>query len=729
MSFTELIRKHLPEQSKQKSLALEWLTRRQQAGNATWSTSYVESRFSRCLSGEPAAVRFFFGQRDAAATLMDVLAVPSDEREALLMAADRHLENGPQHPPARMVIDLSRWSGTTAARALYESVRAHLIEPALVKPAVLVVTSHLHDELPRSFDSIDWLRVEVTDSEQSNKSIEALLADGALLVSPVGEIDPAHWLAIDFDPAQSRLLLEPADGLARFARDGQIPLPAVEHDLADVVADMPGAAVPTMETFGPVERRRLMSRLRSEVDAADVDVDPAMRFAMAGALGITATSTPRDRIEADLRAAIAGLGVIAPIVTTMADVGQRLDRARRRPAGPTVLRVVDEIHVINPPDGQGGLDHPRVRVHRVAAPIPESARLRAAIATWTIGDFEADPFLFGVLRRLDPDGRDLLAYLHARAWLLANGVETPSPGKPVDDWRAPLLRILAGHVPNAMVMLPSDPAPHESSFVAVTVPSWLAEPFADIDGDTAGRLRHVPSPLTSVPVGVRDEAQQSHVRYEENYFRSIVQTRLALPNVRTMGAQRVAGPMIDDSWLDSFEAFIGDKNDDTPRVAAVQMASMKPPPWTAADHVLSTTWLSLRMGVERGVAVRSESGTITLHLGGGLAAVIEVTATAEEVRETRAMLECTPLLDHNRSTKGYSLSSRIAAGVDGVQYSVPTRVVLLGERVRAEIWFAASPLLFGGATGDVAFLGARTAVEAANAEAEAARRRAEDYDD
>lgn len=725
MVFTELLRQHLPEQSKQKSLALEWLTRRQRDSNVSWSTSYVESRFSRCLSGDPPAVRFFFGARDAAVTLLDVLAVPAAARDELLAAADRHIAHGPQHPPARMVIDLSRWSGTSAARALFDSVRTLVIDPGHVKPAVLVVTPTLYEVLPRTFDTIEWLRVEVTDAQPGDEPSRELLVDGALLVAPMCATDPAHWLAIDFDQAPGRLQLEPADGLARFARDGQLPLPAVEHDLAAVVGDLPPAGA-SLDNVGPIQRRQLMSRLRDETQAAKVNADPAVRLAMARALGIVATSTPLDRVEAELRAAVAGLGVATPVVTTLADVDQRLSRARRRPLGPVVLRVGDELHFINPSEGQAGLDHPQVRVHRIAAPTPEIARLRAAIAEWTIGDFEADPFLVNVLRRLDPDGRDLLAYLHARAWLLAAGVVNPVPGKPVDDWRASLLQMLAGMVPEAMLMVPNSPAVHESSFVAIEVPAWLATPIAEVDDDTEQRLRHVPSLLTSVPVGSRDGASQSQLKMADRYSgygRTNVATRLVLPDSRAKEWTRPAGDSIDHTWLDAFEAFGREERDTTSRLMAVYLVAIKELPWEVAGRLLATTWLALRMAAQGGAAVRSVDGSITLHLGGGLAAVIRMTRTAEDHGEARAMLQCTPIFDHNRSLTGHSLSSCILAGVDRVRFEVPARVVLLSGHVRAEILFEASPLLFGGERM------AATEAAVAQAEADAARRRAQDDDD
>lgn len=724
MSFTESLRQLLPEQRSHKSLAMDWLGRREQAGHAVRSASYVESRFSRCLSGDPAAVRFFFGARDSAATLMDVLDVPPAARDELLAAADRHLADGPQHPPARMVIDLSRWSKTTAAKALFESLRTQVIEPALVTPAVLIVSPHLHEDLPRSFDKIEWLRVVVTEPDQAEDPARDLLADGALLVSPTPAANPAHWLAIDFDQKVGRVILEPTDGLARFARDGQIPLPAVEHDLVDAVADLPPAPPPAMDAFGPIETRRLMTRLRQESDAGSVSKDPAVRIALARAIGVVATSTKRDRIEASLRVAIAGLGVPTPAVAKQADLDRVLARARRRPVGPTTMRVDDVIHYVNPPEASRGLEHACVRVHQVAAPEPEIARLRAAIANWTIGDFEADPFLVGVIDRLDPDRRDLLAFLHARAWLLALGIVKLAPGRPIDDWRAALRLLLDSDVPPAMLMLTSDHTEHAASYVAIAIPPWLAKPLDGVGDQTTLRLRHVPSALTAVPVARGDRPHRANV-LEDRYSGQSARTQLALPASTEDGATEAT---FDDDWLDAFDAFVGNQPGQAPRVRPVSMTETKDLPWEAADRILPTAWLALRVAIDGNVAVRSQDGRVTLHLGGGLAAVITVTSTAEDRGALRVMMDCVSGRDGYGTAAKHSLESRISAGVDNVAFAVPTRVVVVAGYVRAEITFIASPLLLGGAGGDVAVQAARSAVQAA-IEAAEARRRADDYDD
>ena len=75
----ELLRKYLPEGRSNKSVAMDWLAQRQAAGNQ-YSSSYVETRFSRCLSGDGAPVRFLFGARESAGRRRSVLGVPPPAR-------------------------------------------------------------------------------------------------------------------------------------------------------------------------------------------------------------------------------------------------------------------------------------------------------------------------------------------------------------------------------------------------------------------------------------------------------------------------------------------------------------------------------------------------------------------------------------------------------------------------------------------------------------------------
>lgn len=181
--------------------------------------------------------------------------------------------NASGEPPPRLVIDLTRWSEVTTAKQLFDAVRVKIVDSLPVQPAVLLLTDALYDLLPRSFDAAKWLRVEVIEVVDAEARVRELTDGGALLASPVCQVDPERWLAIDYRAADQALILEPADGLARFARAGALSLPAVEHDLASWVADGAAASF-DLAALDPIQQRRLMVRLRDESEAERVDPDP-----------------------------------------------------------------------------------------------------------------------------------------------------------------------------------------------------------------------------------------------------------------------------------------------------------------------------------------------------------------------------------------------------------------------------------------------------------------------
>lgn len=714
MTLTDLLRHHFPQESTQKSIAMDWHDRLSKAGGKPRSASYVESQISRCLRGEAPAVRFFFAERQRGVLLLDVMGVPDDQRGEILAAADRAM-NASGEPPFRLVIDLTRWSRVTTAKQLFDAVRVQIVEPQLLQPAVLLLTDALYDELPRSFDTVKWLRPEAIDASDAASRVLELTGGGALLASPVCQVEPERWLAIDYR-ADRALILEPGDGLARFARDGTLALPAVEHDLASWVTEAaPAGFDPT--ALDPIELRRLMVKLRDETEAERVDPDPRKRLAMARALGIVAAATPRDRLEAELRIAAAGLGVSD--VPAMPDGAFRalIDRARRRPSPQTVVRVGDELHCVNPAPAHPGLDHPRVRVHRFEPPEPWISQLRAAVADWTVGDFEADPFLVRAMDQLDPDRRDVLALLHARAWLLNARAVRPRSARPVDDWRTAVRAIISENVPEAMLRMAGLDPEQDAAFHTLPPDGRAAVELPSIDGDTADRLRHVPSPSPAVPFGRAAPLQYARPRSDRWSGRAL--TKLVLP----AGSNDTTGASLDEHWLDAYDAFLARSVFAGHVVSSVDIAQGQEQwPWEEADSLLASTWLALRAAIDLAPAVQSTRGSILLGLGSGIAAEIVVTATAHGVGQIRAMLNCR----HHITTSNVSLTTSIAAGVDSVKYTVPAGVVLLAGNIRAEIHFTASPILLGVGAPMIPSAAARIAQAAAD---DAAQRAAYDDDD
>lgn len=111
----------------------------------------------------------------------------------------------------------------------------------------------------------------------------------------------------------------------------------------------------------PVETRQLIVRLSDEAVAENLEADPLRRLALARSLEIVAAATPTDRVEAELRRAVTKLGFSTPRTVTEGELNAELQRASRRHVPPSVLRVADELHCINPE--KEFAEQPHVRVH------------------------------------------------------------------------------------------------------------------------------------------------------------------------------------------------------------------------------------------------------------------------------------------------------------------------------------------------------------------------------
>jgi hypothetical protein len=384
---------------------------------------------------------------------------------------------------------------------------------------------------------------------------------------------------------------------------------------------------------------------------------------------------------------------------------------------PTVVRVGDEIHYINPEPTRTGLDHPRVRVHRIEAPEPWIVRLRAAVADWTIGDFEADPYLVGVMDRLDPDQRDVVPLLHARACILNANRVRPKGATQAAEWRDALRSMLGEEVPPAMLRVSRDERTSlAGAFLSLSPVGRVASERVEFDTATADRLRHAPAPISTVPFDRATPILLATPRTDNWGYHGSRPTRLVLPH----GFEST----FDEDWLDAFDAFQSGAPFSGLATNSLDIRPVKESwPWEAADALLADIWLALRASVDDAPAVRSAGGRVVMSLGAGLAAEIVATATTGNVGPVRAMLDC----QYPSTGTGMYLTRPIAAGVDSVHYIVPLGVILLGNRVRVQVRFVASPLLLG--HGNSA--GRAVAMQAAHsATAEAARRAAEDdYDD
>ncbi len=648
MKFAELLKQQIPEGTKQKSIAMEWF---HTVGLEDYSDTTVETQFSRCLKGQVAAVRFFFEERKRGSALLEVLKVSEEDRRTLLELADQLIQaNGKTAP--RLVVDLTRWSAVENPKQLFDAVAKVFLDEHRLEPVVLLVTDTLYDAVPRSFDKHEWLSVEESDEEGAS----ARIADfpGALVASPA--VQPLErWLAIHYYVSSGVLSVEPDDAFARFAQDGALPVPAVEHELSEYVDDQNLPAEKKLPE-NALERRRLIFALRDEGQAEKIERDPLLRLAMARALGVVAVATPRDRIEAELRQAAKQLGM-TPKEVSPDELEAELRRANRRQVPPTLLRVGDELHAINPDPGEP--EHSRVTVHRFQPEPTWLAKLRAAIADWTDGDFEADPFLNELVERIDPEQKDPLGVLYARSWLLDTNDFTPRKAEPIGDWRGALRTLLNQQVPPAEVIVYNDRK--------TSVPPKIFE-------SEEQKLQLVLHASSARPTIIANRSRPMNVVE----VRGIYSYGNRSPNVTL--PQSLPEPRSDDQWLDAYESFLAA---DTTDVTVNNSPFDRLPDWSKYDSELENVWLSLLSAVEHAPAVLCADGGALLRIGGGYAARITVTRTAVEHVGVRALM-APDVIRVSLVTFRHS---------EQVSQFVPERIVFLGGTTRAEIRFSFSPLL------------------------------------
>jgi hypothetical protein len=679
MTLGEKLKQYVREPRTQKVIALTWLEEMRKLGKE-WSASHIESQLSRCLNDQLPAARFFFGERDQGRALLRVLEVPELEFDQFLQLADETLiENGAR--PARLIIDLTPWSRSVDARKLFEALRVAFIDPKPLEPAVLLVTRSQYDDLPRSFDREDeWLEVRCVDGQLDLEQLDA----SALIASPTPPKDIERWLAMELDRRTGALVLEPHDGLVRYGQHGKLSLPPIASSLADFVDDraLPAPRAPS----GPIERRRWMDQLRTENTAAKVAPDPRMRLAIARSLGIEATATEQDRIEHEIAEAAARLVITGPKVGSAEDLDALLHRAGRYPTGETVLRVGNELHVVNPlaeRDLAGG----RVRVHRVASKIPAIRRLLAAIENWTIGDYESDPFLLRVIEQLGADKGEYLALLHARTTLVRSKLLRPKLGSPINDWRGAVQRSFQLDPPQTLLGIPNRDHVYQSP-----MPVWMTAALHSIPDEDANILRFTPSPLEQVVIE-RDKGL--HIVREKSSPSSyyVQHTNFVLVDNQSIEGQPGDGGqnIIERRWIDALDAFIEPKSSSPAGAPRVTLNPSELPSnfWADADYQAALLWLALRNAASA-PAVRRHDGAVMLRLGRGLGIIVQASETAQPMPPAailtvggRDQAELMKLVDTGLRRGDY----------ETINICVPKGLTVHHERTRLRIDVIASPLL------------------------------------
>ncbi|MDP2311625.1 MAG: hypothetical protein Q8P41_01870 [Pseudomonadota bacterium] len=693
----------------QKSVAMGWLDRWRRAGGAEMSAESVPSRLSEALADKPKGLRFFFADPQCATYLFDEMDVPEAAREEIAEAARTALtERALPKVSARLVIDASTLSeGRDEADALFLALERTVFSEHRLAPVTLVLTEEQYRWLPRTYDErADLTVVRAPTVEEAARRAAAESDGGALLLSSRPLAPYRRWAAIELD--YDTLAIEPADALLRFSVHGQLPEPAEpEHRLDALLREaLPEPEVPEE---GAV-RRRLAFELTDEASAARLGLHPGYRLALAQALGVTATSLPRERAAC----AIAELTRLLPVEPTKAteeELSNALARARRRPFGPAVLRVGDVLHTINvpgaPPAGM------YLVVHDIPARVPAITRILDVLATWTEEDYSRDPFLFGLLARLDPDGAEREAFLHARASLAA-AAAAPAPRTLAGaDVCAALLAVTRGDPPAARLRLHNTGARTGVVLTADEESAWAEVPVAF----------RVPLRFGELDLRREDGLVLRQVTPVE------VQRLDRVPGVALLASPAdVRDP---DRWLDAVEATERDRNrwvaDSTdprrvlgsaaeyaPALLAVlgslspneKLAAPRADDWRSADIQVALAWRALHLAATRGDATPLHDGRVLLRMAEGFFAAVRAARAGDTLDAVVASLRAPfrayavePGVSEHRTGGLHGHASADLAGLPtGTAYSsgeVPTRVHLRGAGYDVEVEFVRSPFFLG----------------------------------
>jgi hypothetical protein len=487
----------------------------------------------------------------------------------------------------------------------------------------------------------------------------------------------------------------------------------------------------------------LMVQLRSEADAAKLNIPAPARQCLARALGITATSTARERLEAEMATFIQGL----PLPVTTAEPKQLEElrvRATRRGLDPTALRVGDVVHLLNVDDevASRAKQHPWARVEHITSRPTPLARLLEAVRDWTEDDYLFDPLLEQLIERLDPAKEERKLFLHARVSLLLNQALAPKPVTLVADWLPALRELLSANPPEALIRVGTNGGKlmHQGNELRLFA---LPGRFANLAKKTPDFYQVPPVGEVLVPRGqqvvvVRPPDERNDSWHGGGYTDFYIAD----------GAEAARDI---DLWLDLSDALMGKQNEGkgvrdkhrqrVQRARADLWRTHELDPgessWSDADRELALAWMALRRATENATWIPLPNQSVLLQVTPGIFAELHVTQRAQSVPDAPIQAS---LLRPLSVDPGYQVSFRLedirttipTHGVAGTDYefgpSLLREIHLRGGRFNARIRFHGSAL-FEISTPRMPVVAAAVMKKHDDDAADEARRRVDDDDD
>jgi hypothetical protein len=740
---------------KQTEVAAAWLEAWKKQGGPSRSDTTVHSQLSRLLNNQSQGVRFFFSDRARGALLLEVLAIPTEERPLLFELAESALKS--EGTPARLIVDATSWpQAIERADALFANLSQGLLAQGPF-PIALVVLEEQYARLTLRFfeeykDKLRYVRVQTPD--EGWERTQELAEEQGLVVSARRFEDFERWLAADFDGRWLRF--EPENGLELFRASGRLPgLEEVQHDLSELVPE--GQEKYTQVPNSPREIHSLMHALRSEKASAQLRMSAASRQWIAKKLGITATSTAQERLEA----AIDALAPKLPVSLTTCsedELKNHLTRANRRRVGPLALRVGNTVHLLNlgADTTAHTQDRPWVQVYDIQPKPTPLSRLLEVVDQWTEGDFLADPFLEHLIERLDPDRKERSAFLHARAGLVLTKALKPKPTPYVSDWHSALAELLSGAPPRASLRIHVRNSMNDenssSDYGGIALPTFvLTEARLKLANENRPKELHQLPPLADLLLTRNDTLVgfQGHI-YDYYSDTKTFSSQSTLPKDPKTARDS-------ESWLDAFEGVSPQPRQKTPgyttwveklpdRLSSqlpewkTQPLQLRPDLWQEADLELAFAWIALRRALSTPQHIQLPDGAILLHTGGPFFAELRITPLAhtsphpsvlaslllEIPWETvRSKEEQTVLpLDFRHVIATHTVKGSYDFGA-----RLPLQISLIGARFYATIRFRGSALFADTSSSIMPAAAAVARSEDEHAEEEEERRRQDDDDD
>lgn len=417
----------------QQELALDWL----EECDPEMSTDTPPSRLSELFHDKERGINFFFKHDKRAHALLKRLGFEKQEERTELIERARATLAGEHQRPPRLILDVLSWGSDAGVLGRGFKLLAELfMEHKELTPLGLLLTDEQHNQLPRSWDKEDGSITTciVKDQEQGRTQILEWAKQGATLVSSQYQLLPyEQWVAMHLD--QKELTLDPPDAITVLKESGVLPsLPQVEYPLSELAPEIELDKLEVKLSNHSVAIRRAMKNLVLGQYQDTIE----KRLKLAQLLGVTASSTQKERDEVKLQELIAQLEL--PVQSkTEQDLVTLLNTVHHVELEAQLWRVKDSLHLINAQDKT--LEHPFIVRHTIAWTPTPAQRLQEAFADYTEQDVEQDRCLEKLILQLDPEQKETAAFINAQERFLQQRPQ-PKALEPCKDWLSLLQSML-----------------------------------------------------------------------------------------------------------------------------------------------------------------------------------------------------------------------------------------------------------------------------------------------